>query len=255
MASPRGRAETWAGQLETDLRGLATAERAERERAYLKSDLDFLGVRVPDLRKALKTRLAATPELDHALLIAIVEALWESTIYERRSAAVMLLTARPRLVESGDLPLIERMLRASKTWALVDELAVKTVGTLCERDPGVARTLDRWASDEDFWIRRSALLAHLAALRRGGGDFERFARYADSMLDDREFFIRKAIGWVLRETARTRPGLVIDWIAARTDRASGVTMREVVRHLPEADREGLMVAYREKRVASGRVGG
>jgi len=64
------------------------------------------------------------------------------------------------------------------------------------------------------------------------------------MLDEREFFIRKAIGWILRDTSRKRPQLVIDWIAPRTDRASGVTMREVVRHLPAADADRLMAAYR-----------
>jgi 3-methyladenine DNA glycosylase AlkD len=159
-------------------------------------------------------------------------------------AAIEALNARPRLVGAGDLPLMERMLRESKTWALVDGLAVSALGALLDREPGVSDTLDRWATDEDFWIRRSAMLAHLRALRRGEGDFDTFARYADSMLDEREFFIRKAIGWILRDTSRKRPELVLEWIAPRTGRASGVTMREVVRHLPAVDAERLMAAYR-----------
>jgi 3-methyladenine DNA glycosylase AlkD len=91
--------------------------------------------------------------------------------------------------------------------------------------------LDRWAGDDDFWIRRSSLLAHLLALRGGEGDFERFAGYADGMLAEKEFFIRKAIGWVLRDTARKRPDLVYEWILPRAARASGVTIREVVKRL------------------------
>lgn len=251
MATASSEAERWADRLEADLRAIATPERAVREQAYLKSDLEFIGVRVPELRRTVKAYLAAHEHLDHDALIAIVEALWDSSIYERRAAATQVLGARPRLVASEDLALIERMLRESKTWALVDGLAVQTVGMLRERDPGVSATLDRWAGDGDFWIRRSALLSHLGALRRGEGDFEAFSRYADAMLDEREFFIRKAIGWVLRDTARKGPQMVIDWIAPRTDRASGVTMREVVRHLPAAERERLMTAYREKRPASG----
>lgn len=234
----------WANALEGELRELAQPGRAERERAYLKSDLTFIGVRVPDLRKAVKRRLTETEDLDHDLLVAIVEALWDSEIYERRAAAVEALNARPRLIGSGELGLIERLLRESRTWALVDGLAVSALGTLLEREPGVGQSLDRWAVDEDFWIRRSAMLAHLRPLRRGEGDFETFARYADSMLDEREFFIRKAIGWILRETSRKRPELVIEWISPRTHRASGVTMREVVRHLPAAEAERLMAAYR-----------
>jgi 3-methyladenine DNA glycosylase AlkD len=76
------------------------------------------------------------------------------------------------------------------------------------------------------------MLALLVPLRRGGGDFERFARYADAMLEDREFFIRKAIGWVAREVSKKRPALVAEWLAPRMHRASGVTLREARKYLP-----------------------
>lgn len=246
----KAEARVWADDLEGTLRPLGEPARAEHSQGYLKSDLEFFGLRVPVLRKAVKARLRETPDLDHHAVVAIVEALWDSKIFERRAAAVEVLAARPQLLEPVDLPLIERMLRQSKTWALVDGLAIDTVGMLLQRHPAIQRELDRWATDEDFWIRRSALLAHLRPLKRGDGDFETFGRQADTMLEEREFFIRKAIGWVLRDMSRKRPQLVIDWIAPRTARASGVTMREVVRHLPEADRERLMTAYREGRPAT-----
>ncbi len=249
MPMTSAEARSWADRLEETMRPLGESERAEHSKGYLKIDLRFLGLRVPVLRKAVKAQLRETDDLDHDAVIAIVEALWDSDLFERRAAAVEVLSARPQLVETSDLPLLERMLRESNTWALVDALAIDTVGMLLERDPGVQVELDRWASDEDFWIRRSALLAHLRPLRRGEGDFETFSRQADEMLEEREFFIRKAIGWVLRDTSRQRPQLVIDWIAPRTGRASGVTMREVVRHLPEAERERLMAAYRDGRPA------
>jgi 3-methyladenine DNA glycosylase AlkD len=67
------------------------------------------------------------------------------------------------------------------------------------------------------------------------------------MLEEREFFIRKAIGWVLRDTARRRPSLVAGWLAPRVHRASGVTVREAVKPLPPAVRELLLAGYREKR--------
>jgi 3-methyladenine DNA glycosylase AlkD len=75
-------------------------------------------------------------------------------------------------------------------------------------------------------------LTLLKPLREGGGDWNRFARYADAMVDEREFFIRKAIGWVLRDVARTRPELVYDWLLPRATRASGVTVREALKRLP-----------------------
>ena len=103
------------------------------------------------------------------------------------------------------MALLERLLRESRTWALVDGLAASVVGGLVERYPETRRRARPVGRDDDFWIRRSALLALLVPLRRGGGDFDRFARYADAMLDEKEFFIRKAIGWVLRDTAKKRP--------------------------------------------------
>jgi 3-methyladenine DNA glycosylase AlkD len=139
------------------------------------------------------------------------------------------------------------LLRTSGTWALVDGLAINVVGDILERSPEASTVLDRWAGDDDFWLRRSAILALLRPLRAGGGDFERFARYADAMLDEKEFFVRKAIGWVLREVAKRRPELVAAWLAPRVHRASGVTVREAVKPLPDHVRIALLAGYQDKR--------
>jgi 3-methyladenine DNA glycosylase AlkD len=155
-------------------------------------------------------------------------------------AAVELLDLRSELLEAGDLEVIERLIRESRTWALVDGLAASVAGSVVERAPAACPTLDRWAADEDFWLRRASLLALLLPLRRGEGDFDRFGRYADRMLDEREFFIRKAIGWVLRETSKGRPDLVYEWLRPRARRASGVTVREAIKYLPEDKRAEIL---------------
>jgi len=166
------------------------------------------------------------PDLSHDELVEVVEALWIAPVHERRMVAVELLDAYADRLVPADMALLERLLRESRTWALVDGLAGSVVGPLVERAPTAAAVLDRWAVDDDFWIRRSALLALLESLRGGGGDFERFGKYADAILDEKEFFIRKAIGWVLRDTARKRPDVVFEWLLPRAARASGVTLRE-----------------------------
>jgi 3-methyladenine DNA glycosylase AlkD len=145
-------------------------------------------------------------------------------------------------LDAADMTMLESLLRQASTWALIDILAASVVGPLVERDPRAADVLDRWATDGDFWIRRSALLALLLALRRGEGDFDRFGRYADPLLEDKEFFVRKAIGWVLRDTARRRPDLVFDWLLPRASRASGVTVREAVKPLTEDQRHAILAA-------------
>jgi 3-methyladenine DNA glycosylase AlkD len=166
-----------------------------------------------------------------------------------RAAAVELLDLRGGILEPSDIAMIEQMLRESRTWALVDNMAASVVGPLVERFPELNDVLDAWAADEDFWIRRSALLALLKPLRAGRGDFARFGRYADGMLEETEFFIRKAIGWVLRDTSRKRPELVAAWVGPRTHRMSGVTIREAVKKLPPDQADQFMTAFREHRPA------
>jgi 3-methyladenine DNA glycosylase AlkD len=244
-------AQERADALERSLAAIGTPERAAGEKAYLKSDLDFLGATVWQVRAAVKAMVNDTPDLDHDQLIAMVEALWDSPIFERRMAATILLELRSGLLSVDDLALIERLLRASLTWALVDGLAGDVVGDILAADEDeVAPILDRWALDQDFWIRRSALLAWLRPLRHGA-PLDRFLSYADAMLDEKEFFIRKAIGWVLREVGKRRPDEIADWLAPRTHRASGVTMREATKYLPKSEADRLMTAYRERRAARG----
>jgi len=235
--------------IERELRDLGTPERAAGTKAYLKSDLAFTGTTVPATRSVIRSWCRARPALTREELTAAAGELWARPVFECRLAAVELLDARATLLRPGDAVMIEEMLRTARTWALVDTLAEHVMGGLVERYPELTATLDRWAGDDDFWLRRSAMLALLRPLRRGGGDFDRFSRYADQMLEEKEFFIRKAIGWILRDTAKRRPVLVAEWLEPRAHRASGVTIREAVKPLPPAVRDQLMAAYRAGRKA------
>ena len=240
-----------AARIEDELRGAGEPARAEQEKRYLKTDLQHYGASVPAIRKITKAAIAHHPALRHDELVSMVEALWARPVHECRMAAVELLDLYSGLLRPDDIELVERLIRQSKTWALVDGLAATVAGPLIERYPELGRTLDRWASDDDFWVRRSALLALLLPLRRSQGDFDRFSRYADAILDEREFFIRKAIGWVLRETARKQPDLVCAWLEPRAGRASGVTVREAVKYLSDEQRETILAAHHAKAIPGG----
>ena len=223
-------------EIDAELRALSTPERAAGEKAYLKSALEHYGTSVPNIRKVAKSVGARQPQMDHDDLVSLVNALWRVPVHERRMAAVELLDLHAARLRSEDIELLERLLREARTWALVDGLAASVVGGLVERHPELGNVLDRWATDDDFWIRRSALLALLVPLRRGAGDFDRFCRYADALLEDKQFFVRKAIGWVLRDTAKRRPDMVYAWVLPRAGRMAGVTWREAVKPLTEDQR-------------------
>jgi len=227
--------------IERELRTAGSSARAASEQKYLKSTLEFAGTTVPATRAIVKSWRQDHPDLTREQLIRLGAALWDGPLFECKMAAVILLTDRRRLLEAADADFVERLLRTSGTWALVDALASDVMGSLVDRFPALLGTLDTWAADDDFWLRRSAMLALLIPLRRGElANWQRFAGYADAMLAEREFFIRKAIGWVLRETAKKHPDLVADWLAPRVHRASGVTIREAIKWLPDTRRDGLL---------------
>ena len=195
-------------------------------------------------------------------LRALAGGLWAAReegvpVHEMRMAAIEVLVREVKLLDPDDIEFAERLIRDSRSWAYVDALAIKVVGALVVRHPdrpdlGVA--LDRFVRDENFWIRRTALLALLPGIRAGHefghGDLARLSRYGDLLIDEKEFFIRKALGWVLRELSRRDPGWVVAWVTPRAGRMSGVTIREAVRHLPQTERERLMAAYQESRVSA-----
>jgi 3-methyladenine DNA glycosylase AlkD len=228
-------------RLDAELRAGGTPERAAGSKAYLKSELEFYGTTVPGMRASVRALRKDHPALARADVLAVATDLWAPPVFERRLLAVLLLEAHVDLLAPADLALLERWVRESHLWALVDNISGDVAGRLLDRlgEPVATGVLDAWAADRDVWVRRSALLAHERSLRAGEGDWDRFARYADAMLEEREFWIRKAIGWVLRDTARRRPDLVFAWLLPRAGRASGVTMREAVKHLTPEQRAEL----------------
>jgi 3-methyladenine DNA glycosylase AlkD len=236
-----------AASLTQALRPFGSAARAAQEKRYLKSDLEFIGVAVPDLRRTVKTavkdRLAASGKrgvrLDRETAVAWALALWHEPVHERRAAAVEILLLSVTRLAAADLAVIERLIRDSRTWAYVDALAGNIAGAVAVRDASSWERIDTWAADEDFWVRRSALLALLPGIRAGQPDLPRFVRYSGPMLAEREFFIRKATGWVLREISRKDPAWVATWTEDRVSEISGVTFREAVRHLPPATKARL----------------
>ncbi len=228
--------------IDAALRELADPVRARSEKRYLKSDLTHLGVPVRAIRRVA---VASSRGLGREETLTLATALRDG-VPERRMAAIEVLIRNVRSLDASDLAVVERLIRDSATWAYVDALAVKAAGALVVRYPPPATTLDRWVADENFWIRRTALPALVPGIRAGDGDLTRLSAYGDQLIGETEFFIRKALGWVLRELAKSDPEWVARWVWPRVGLVSGVTIREAVRRLPDTEREALMAAYRAR---------
>jgi 3-methyladenine DNA glycosylase AlkD len=230
-------------------------ERAAAERAYLKSTLRFHGVGLPEIRRAAAAFCRSRPELTLSDLRAVVDALYETDYHDLRSAGIGVLERRRDLLTPADAPWLIGLVRRSGNWAHVDWLAIKVVAAAVAEDPGLARRVRAWSKDPDLWVRRTALLVQHDALRSGDGDFALFAEIAAPMLPEKEFFIRKALGWLLRETSRRRPDLAFRFLHENRERVSGLTLREGAKHLPATLRAELVGPKRARRASARRKAG
>ena len=212
------------------LRELAEPERAPAMQAYMKSAMPFLGVRVPVVRSVVRDVAREHPPAGLDDLQAAATALWrEAGVREERYAATGLTglpLARGRLEL---LPLHHEMIVTGAWWDHVDEIAHRVGATLFAHPDDVSPLLRWWARDDDLWLRRCAVISQLGL--GGRTDVALLADAIDANLADREFFVRKAIGWALRDYGRTDPDWVRQFVAARRDTLSPLSRREALKHL------------------------
>jgi 3-methyladenine DNA glycosylase AlkD len=220
-------------------RELGDPERAVQEKRYLKSPFEFYGVAVPKIRAVAKQFRRENKGIAKKALWELSHALWRSGFHEERALAMILLGEYRALLDYSDMPSLEEMLRESVNWDQVDDISSHLVGSVLLKDERVFAYLKRWSRDSNFWMRRAALLSQLMAFREGKGDRALFYSFAVEMMEEKEFFIRKAIGWVLRELSRVEPEAVFRFVVQNRARMSGVTFREATRRLPDDLRDRL----------------
>ncbi len=221
------------------LEAAGNPERAAAQQAYLKSAMPHRGISSPD-REALLRPILADPELAPAgrgVWEATVRELWDQATYrEERYAALALSGQRAARTwqDVGTLDLYRHLVVTGAWWDLVDPLAVDRVGPiLLSHRAAATPVIWDWAEDDSLWLRRTAILAQLK--HKDATDPALLSHAIDSNLEGtphgREFFVRKAIGWALRQHTRTDPEWVVRFIDRRGSRLSGLSRREALKHL------------------------
>ncbi|TDD86010.1 DNA alkylation repair protein [Saccharopolyspora karakumensis] len=192
----------------------AVAADAPAMQRYMKSEMPFFGVRKPArvrIVDALCGRFRFAKQED---LVDTARELWrKASCREERYVALSVTGHRAQrgFQDPGMLGLYEEFVVSGAWWDFVDEAASRRIGPLLLSHPDVVRPLLlRWSTDEDRWRRRTSIIAQLRAKDRT--DVELLRRSIEANLDDRDFFLRKAIGWALREHAKTDPGWVREFV-------------------------------------------
>ncbi|MCP5026283.1 MAG: DNA alkylation repair protein [Actinomycetia bacterium] len=203
-------------------------EQAPPMRAYTKDQFTYLGIKTPDRRRLQRQAWSGLTKPNVGELEAVLRALWTGPEREYQYAACDLLRGEAGVCPPSFLGVVEFVILTDSWWDTVDALAVHGAGRLV-RDHGLGEEMDRWCDSGEPWLERAALIHQLAW--KADTDTDRLTRYCRTHAASTWFFHRKAIGWALREYAKTDPEWVRTFVDEMGEELSGLSRREATKHL------------------------
>jgi 3-methyladenine DNA glycosylase AlkD len=222
-----------------ELEKAGDSDRARGQQAYMKSEMPFRGITAPQLKATLRPLL-----VDPAYLLTerdewegTVRGLWDGAQFREERYAAMAITGhslyRDWARDRSAMPLYRYLTESGAWWDFVDELAAHRVGPVLRAHPdGESDRMRSWAMASSMWVRRAAILSQLAS--KSETDRQLLVDCIKPNLADQDFFIRKAVGWSLRQYARSGTGAA-DWVRCLVDvlgpRLSPLSRREALKHL------------------------
>ena len=218
------------------LRPLKNAERAAGMRAYMRNQFEYLGVSMPDHRAAVAPLIKSFSPADREELRMAAEGLWRMREREYQYVAIGLLGRYQAILTLDDLPWLLELVQQKSWWDTVDSLLKPIIPVVRRAGAKGKRAMDAAVKHENFWVRRIAMLHQLGL--REEVDTERLFRYAELLAAEKEFFIRKAIGWALRDYAWHDWRAVEKFLKSTRAGFSGLTVREARKNFATLAKRG-----------------
>ena len=204
-------------------------ERAVGMAAYMRGRFPFLGLTSAVRRAQARTALAGLPKPTEAELRDVALACWSRAEREFQQFTCDYLATHVKVPGPDFLDTVADLITTKSWWDTVDPLATNVTAGLVRRHPSLTARMDRWAEAGDLWLVRAAILHQLHY--RDATDTERLFGYCARQAGHPDFFVRKAIGWALRQFARTDPGAVRTFLTDHADRLPPLSIREAAKHL------------------------
>lgn len=201
-------------------------------RAYMKNQFDYLGIKTPTRRAAVSPLIRAQKNATAAGLLRTARQLWSMHEREYQYVAIDLLAYHTDKLSPADLPALFALVQKKSWWDTVDALA-GVIGLVmrkaCADDPIAQCAMDKALESSNLWVRRVAIIHQLGWRKQT--DSKRLFAYATACSHETDFFIRKAIGWALRDYARHAPSDVRRFLQVNRNKLSPLTIREAGKHL------------------------
>ena len=210
-------------------------------KAYMKSDLPFYGVAAPQLRKICGDVFEAHPISMAADWRRIISDLWDHATHREERYAAIELAAYPsyqRFISLASLPLYRRMIQEGAWWDYVDSLAHRVAVLLATYPDRIKPTLRAWSRHENLWLRRVAIISQISF--REQTDAALLRDCIAPSLQSPEIWLRKAIGWALREHAKANPEDVRQYLEAHQTELSPLSHREALKGFTFVKRHGTL---------------
>jgi 3-methyladenine DNA glycosylase AlkD len=228
-SNPSPVAATVLDRLVPAFQAAAAPEQAGQMRAYMRDQFPFLGIPVPRRRVLARTVLAGLARPTEADLRVVALACWELPEREYQLFAADWLRRHCGVCSSSFVDTARTLITTRSWWDTVDTLAGHLVGPLVLAHPQLTSTMDEWIASDQLWLARAAILHQLTYKQRT--DAGRLFAYCEQRASDKEFFIRKAIGWALREYSKTDERAVRTFVAEHSKQLSGLSRTEALKWL------------------------
>lgn len=220
-------------QLRAALAAAADPARAPGMQAYMKSAMPYHGCASPVAKKVFKELFSSVDLSSASEWRALVLALWRGAKFreERYGAIALAGDKRARAWHALDaMPMFEEMITTGAWWDYVDEIAQHRVGLVLRQEPSKMKKLLRaWSTSDDMWQRRTSIIAQNRFKKET--DLDLLYACIEPSLESKEFFLRKAIGWALREVAWWNPDEVVRYVRANETRLSNLSKREALKNV------------------------
>ncbi len=231
MSSPSASRTPLGDCIRAQLARHGDPERGKGAQAYMKSEMPYRGVDAKGQREILRECWKQHPVRSADELRAVAHDLWDNVAFrEERYAAQETLKKYSKFLDMSDVAFLREMILSGAWWDHVDHLAKWLCGDLLARYPKeMTAVLKRWIEDENLWVRRAAILSQLAF--KAKTDTRLLFSFCERCLEETSFWIRKAIGWALRDYSKTDPAAVRGFVEKQHGRMAGLTLREASKYI------------------------